>query len=361
MKQILCLSHTPWQTRPNRTQQLLARLPDVQVLFFEPPVPRGASKPEQGRRMRSHITVYTLPAPLPAGPARNFLQRRTVNKSAAFIRQIMDEHRFRHPVLWCTAPDQMGLVGQLPCRGLVYDCHREWGEEFLDLESELTGRAEVVFAASPGLVERLSPCSDNIALLPNGVNPLMFDRGEFSPPDNFAVLADRITMGRVGDLTGHVDLKPLMAAATAHRNWAFLMIGRVTQQVRETLSRYPNIVLAGPVNAVELPDYLSVCDILFDLTRDDRRGCDILPAHIYEYLATGKPIVMMADPEAVDTEPFPDVIHTAYDHTGFLRRCTKALEEDATLAQKRRLYAEQSAWAVRAAEVTRILESTGLF
>ncbi len=360
MKQILCLSHTPWQTRPNRTQQILARMSDVQVLFIEPPAPRG-EKPEQGRRMRSHITVYTLPAPLPTGPVRSLLRRHGVSKSVDFIRSIMDEHRFRHPLLWCTAPDQVELAGHLPCRGLVYDCHREWGEEYLDQESELTGRADVVFAASAGLVERLSPCSDNIALLPNGVNPLMFDRGEFSPPDRFAALEGRTVMGRVGDLTGHVDLKPLMAAATAHRNWAFLMIGRVTQQVRSTLSRYPNIVFAGPVNSVELPDYLSVCDVLFDLIRDDRRGCDILPAHIYEYMATGKPIVMMAEPEAVDSEPFPDVIYTAYDHTGFLRRCDKALEEDPDLSRKRRQYAEQSAWAVRAAEVVRILESTGLF
>ena len=360
MKQILCLSHTPWQARPNRTQQLLARLPDVQVLFFEPPVPRG-EKAEQGRRMRSHITVYTLPAPLPTGSSRGFLQRRNISKCAAFIREAMDEHRFRHAVLWCTAPDQIALAEQIPCRGLVYDCYREWGEDYLDMESELTGRAEVVFAASPGLVTRLSPCSDNIALLPNGVNPLMFDRGEFSPPDKFAALADRITLGRVGDLTAHVDLKPLIAAATAHRNWAFLNFGRFTPQVRNMLSRYPNIILAGPVNAVELPDYLSVCNILFDLTRDDRRGCDILPAHIYEYLATGKPIVMMAEPEDVDTEPFPELIYTAYDHTGFLRRCDKALKEDPSLPEQRRSMAAQCAWAVRAAEVTRILESTGLF
>lgn len=360
MRQILCLSHTPWQTRPNRTQQLLARMPDVQVLFFEPPMPRGEPKPEQGRRMRAHITVYTLPTALPAGPARNFSQRRGISKAASFILDVMDKHHFRNPVLWCTAPDQMGLVGHISCRGVVYDCHKEWDEEYLDLESDLTSRAEVVFAASPGLVERLSPCSDNIALLPNGVNPLMFERGEFSPPDHLAALVGRPVLGRVGDLTSQVDLKPLLAAATAHKDWTFLLVGRVTRQVSEMLARYPNIVLNGPVTAVELPDYLSVCTVLFDLTRSDLRGCDILPSHIYEYMATGKPIVMMAEPDYV--EPFPDVIYTAYDHTGFLRRCLKAMEEEpGDLSELRKTYAKQSAWAVRAAEVTRILESTGLF
>ncbi len=359
MKQILCLSHTSWQAQPNRTQQLMTRLADAQVIFIEPAAPRGAPKTEQGRRMRSHITVYTLPTVLPAGPARTFTQRRSLSKAAAFVQDVLAKHHFRNPVLWCTAPDQMGLVGRIPCRGVVYDCHKEWDEKYLDLESELTGRADVVFAASPGLVERLSPCSDNIALLPNGVNPLMFERGEFSPPDKLAALDGHVVLGRVGDLTSQTDLKPLLAAATAQKNWVFLLMGRINRQVKDHLSRYKNIVPIGPINAVELPDYLSVCSVLFDLEEADRLGCDILPSRIYEYMASGKPIVMMAQPDY--EEPFPDVIYTAYDHTGFLRRCRKALEEDDAVVRKRKACADQCAWAVRAEEVARILESTGLF
>ena len=359
MKQILCLSHTPWQARPNRIQQLMTRMPDVQVLFIEPPAPRGTPTPEQGRRMRSHITVYTLPCPLPVGEVRSFRQRHNLSKAAAFIREAMDKQHFRNPILWYTSPEQVSLLGNLPCRGIVYDCHKEWSEEYLDQESELTSRAEVVFAASPGLVQRLSPCSDNIALLPNGVNPLMFDRGEFSPPDKLAALDGHVVLGRVGDLNSQTDLKPLLAAATTQRSWVFLLMGRITDAVRDKLTRYKNIVPIGPINAVELPDYLSVCTLLFDLTQEDRRGCDILSSRIYEYMATGKPIIMMAEPDY--TEPFPDLIYTAYDHAGFLRRCYKALEEDASLPEKRKECADQCAWAVRAAEVTRILESTGLF
>ena len=160
-------------------------------------------------------------------------------------------------------------------------------------------------------------------------------------------------------MTSQTDLKPLLAAATAQKGWVFLLMGRVNRQVKERLSRYKNIVALGPVNAVELPDYLSVCSVLFDLEEEDLRGCDILPSHIYEYMASGKPIVMMAQPDYA--EPFPDVIYTAYDHTGFLRRCRKALEEDSAIAQNRRACADRCSWAVRAEEVTRILESTGLF
>ena len=360
MKQIVCLSHSPWQARPNRTQQLLTRLNDVKVLFFEPPLPKGAPQPEQRRRVRAHITVYTLPSPLLPNLERVTLQRRNYARSADFIQKAMTRHHFREPVLWCTAPDQAIYLDRLAYRGLVYDCAREWGEEFVDQESDLTSHAEVVFAASPGLVDRLSPCSDNIALLPNGVNPLMFAREEFSPPPYLAALAGRPVFGRVGDITSKVDLSPLLYAASSRPDWTFLLMGRVTKPAAQRLERHPNIILTGPVNAVELPDHLSVCAVLFDLLRLDRLGCDIIPARIYEYLATGKPIVTMIEPDQV--ESFPDVIYTASDNAGFLRRCARALEESPELVSARRIeYARQAAWANRAAEVSRILESTGLF
>lgn len=360
MKQILCLSYLPWQSQPNRTQQLLTRLSDTEVLFFEPPAPRGTPQPEQGRRMRSHITVYTLPAPILPKLERPIFQRRSLNKTADFIKETMAVHRFREPVLWCTSPEHALYLERIPYRAAVYDCHREWGEEFLDAESDLVSLAEVVFAASAGLADRLSPCSDNIALLPNGVNPLMFSRDDLTPPAAVSFLKGKTVFGRIGDVTSQVELAPMLAAARAHPEWHFLLLGRVTKQALPRLSDCPNIHLTGPVNAVELPDCLSVCSVLFDLIRTDLRGCDIVPAHVYEYLATGKPIVMMTEPDQV--EPFPDMIYTAYDAAGFLRRCTRALEEAPQLVSQRRLdFANRSSWAVRAAEITRIFESTGLF
>ena len=360
MKQILCLSYLPWQAQSNRTQQLLSRLTDAEILFFEPPVSRGSSRPEQGRRMRAHITVYTLPAPILPRLEQPILQRRSLNRAVEFIKKTMADHRFRNPLLWCTSPEQVMYLERFSYRGVVYDCHREWGDDFLDEESDLTARAEVIFAASPGLVSRLSPCSDNIALLPNGVNPMMFFRSDLTPPPSVEHLKGKTVLGCVGDITSQTELAPMLAAARTRPEWQFLLIGRVTEQALARLKRFSNIHLIDPVNAVELPDYLSVCSVMFDLIQTDQRGCDILPSKIYEYLATGNPVVMMSAPD--QAEPFPDLIYTAYDAAGFLRRCLKAVSEPIQpLHQQRRDCAQHNSWSARAEEVTRILESTGLF
>lgn len=357
MKQIVCLSHTPWSARPNRTQQLMTRLGGAQVLFFEPPSPGGEER--EGLRVRSNVAVYSLP-PLPSGGQEQpFLRRRTQNRVVRRIQAVMAAHGFREPVLWCTSPAYAFLADHLAYRCLVYDCHREWDALPLEWESELAIAADVVFAASPGLKERLSPCSENIALLPNGVTPLMFLRDDLTPPASVASLSPPI-LARVGDLTADLELAPLVHAAQRRPQWTFLLLGRVGRSTAQALSPLPNVVLAGPVPAVELPDHLAGCQVLFDLLHARRRGSDIVPARIYEYLATGKPVVTMIEPERA--EPFPDAVYTAYDAKGFLRRCQTALEEDDPAVRARRLeYARNASWSLRAEEIARILGDAGLF
>ena len=359
MKQIVCLAHKPWRARPDRTQQLLARLGNAQILFFEPAPKKGAPMPEQGRRVRAHITVYTLPTPLPYPEETSVLQRRRLDKASDFIQEMMDKHHFREPLLWCSSPLHAQFLDKLAYRGVVYDCQYFWNENFLDWESDLTRNADVVFAASFGLTRRLSPYSDNIALLPNGVNPVLFQQKQRTIPPELAGLPGQRVLGRLGSVTGQVDLEPLLYLARHRPEWTFVLMGRVTRPAAEQLRGQDNIVLTGAVNPLDVPDYLYRCDLLFDLVRFDRPGSDVVPSRVYEYLATGRPIVTVLDPSVPDA--IPELISTAYDGPGFLRRCKAALGEDPSLPRRRRELARQSSWTSRAAQVSTILEATGLF
>ena len=359
MKQIVCLARAPWRARPDRTQQLLARLTDAQILLFEPAPKKGAPMPEQGRRVRAHITVYTLPAPIPGPFETSVLHRRRLDKIADFIQQVMSRRHFREPVLWCTCPDQAQFLDMLAYRGVVYDCDRFWDESAADLESDLTRNAEVVFAASFGLIRRLSPCNDNTALLPNGVNPVLFQQKERAIPQALEYLPGQRVLGRVGSVNSQVDLEPLLFLARHRPEWTFVLMGPVTRSAAARLQGEENILLTGPINPLDVPDYLYRCDLLFDLFRRDRAGSDVASIRIYEYLATGKPIVAVVDPDVPDL--IPELVDTAYDGPGFLRRCKAAFGEDPSLPRRRRELARQSSWANRAAQVSDILEATGLF
>lgn len=356
MKQLVCISHTLWSASPTRTQQLLTRLKDVSILFFE--VSEGQPRREQGQKVRPNITVYTLPSSAVENLGHKLLRGHSISRLNHFITKTLQRHRFKEPTMWLDSPHFFALPPKLAYRGLIYDCGREWDELPLEWESELALRADVVFAASVGLSQRLSPCCDNIAIIPNGVNYPMFSRGSSDVPPSLVGLRGPI-LGRVGTVSEDLELEPLLHAASARPEWTFLLIGPVTEGVRQTLSRYRNIVLTGRVPMVEVPDYLDRCNVQFDLLSRRSAGSDILPAHLYEYLAVGKPIVMMIVPEQI--EPFPDVAYTASNPAAFLRICEKALMEDPNwLRARRQSYAQEAQWSQRSAEIQQILETAAL-
>ena len=357
MKQILCLSSHPWGNVPSRTQQLMARMKGVRVLFLEPAagaLDRSWRRP--GRRVRPELTVYTMP-PMPTLDERvRPLFRAGQRRAERFLNALLERHRFRDFLLWTTSPVQVHLLDALAYDGLVYDCDREW-EGLPDLwEGSLARAADVVFAASPDLSERLSPCSGNIALLPNGVNYPLFSAAGVSPVPRPAAPV----LGWAGTLYRDLDLSPVLHAAAAHPEWTFLLVGRQEDNpLLPRLRRLPNVELPGPCPLSEVPEHLARCQVCVNLLRESCPYSDIVPGRIYEYLATGKPVVTMLWPEQV--ELFPDVIYGAYSPQEFTRLCEQALAEDRSwVAQRRRDYGAAAAWSARAADVMQILSTAGL-
>lgn len=356
MKQILCLSLSPWRNVPSRTQQLMSRMKGAQVLYFEPAAGRGDGLWRQGgRRVRPNVTVYTLPPvlTLEADGGVPVLQL-GLKRLERFVAGQAERRRFRDFLLWTTSPVHVQLLDALPYGALVYDCDQDWSDLPELWEGRLAQSADVVFAASPGLMDRLSPCSGNLALLPNGVNYALFAEGGQTPPGPEPVF------GWVGTIHRDLDLSPVLWAATLHPEWTFLLVGRQMDNPQlERLRQLGNVVLTGPRPFVELPDWLGRCHVCINLLRRDTPYSDVIPSRIFEYLSTGKPLVSMLWPDQV--ELFADVVYAAFSCQEFVRQCENALAEDrGWVSGRRRSYGEEAAWSNRAGMVRRILSTAGL-
>ncbi len=361
MKQIVCLSHTPWRSIPSRTQQLMTRMKGVQVLFFEPASGRtDRSWRKGGRRVRPEVTVYTLP-PVSTQDERYLpLFRMGQRKQARFINRQLDKHRFRSFLLWTTSPVHVHLLDHISYDALVYDCDRDWADLSELWEGTLAQTADVVFAASHELLDQLSPCSANIALLPNGVHYSLFSHGS-STTDRILPQISGPIFCWTGTIHADLNLDPVVHAAAAHPEWTFLLVGRpdLDNPYLARLERMSNVVFSGERPLVELPDYLARSQVCINLLREDTPYSDIIPSRIYEYLSTGKPIVSMLWPDQV--EQFPDVIYGAYTQQSFTELCERALAEDRSwVADRRRKYGEEAAWSRLAEDILRILNTVGL-
>ncbi len=361
MKHLVCLSDAPWSSVPARTQQLMTRLKNVQILYFEPPARRkGRPWKRPARRVRPGLLVCSLPPVLDGEGEHPLLFRLGQRKLARYVEKTMLHHRVQDPVLWCATPTAVHLLDVLPRQGLVYDCSRDWSSLPDQWESELALTADVVFAASPELCDHIGPCSDNVALLPNGANYTMFARADLEIPPALRDISGPV-LGYEGTIWHDLDLEPLLRAAREHPAATFVLVGRVERNPHlRALERLPNVLLLGRKPLVELPEYLDRFDVCLNLLRTGSMDGDILPPRIFEYFATGKPVVSMLLPGQV--EQFPDVVYGAHTSAEFSQLCTSALAERGSWARdRRRSYGQTGSWSNRAREVEHILESIGLF
>ena len=362
MKQILCLSHEPWSNQlPGRTQQIVSRLRDAQVLYFFPArSTQDRSYRKNGLQVRPNVIIYTLP-PISYSVPEQFprLFQRAWNKIGRYIQEASDRRRFSEPLLWTTHPRQVHLVDRLEHSALVYDCDRVW-DGFPDhWEGTLAQAADVVFAASPLLRDRLSPCSSNIVLLPNGFNQPLFDPGARRPDPMPGV--DAPILGWAGAIHEGLDLSPVLYAAQARPDWGFLLLGAADRRnsFLRQLNRLPNVYLTGPRPASEVPDWLFRCQVLIDLPRTDLPFDEVISPRLYEYLATGRPVVTMLWPDQV--EQYPGVVYGAHSLEEFVTLCSHAMAEaPGGFADLRRQRASVAAWPRRVDEVERILTTAGL-
>ena len=361
MKQILCLSNEPWSNKlPGRTQQIVSRLRDTQVLYFSPAQSsRDRSYRKKGRQVRPNVIVHTLP-PLPFSVPEQFrrLFQMAWDRVGRYVQEESARRRFSEPLLWTTHPRHIHLVDRLEHGALVYDCDRVWDGLPTHWEGSLAQAADVFFAASPLLRDRLSPCSSNLALLPNGFNQPLFDVNARRPDPMPGVTAP--ILGWAGTIWEGVDLSPVLYAAQARPDWGFLLLGAADSRnpFLQQLNKLSNVYLPGPRPASEVPDWLFRCQVLMDLPRTDQPFDEVVSPRLYEYLATGRPVVTMLWPDQV--ELFPGVVYGAHDPEEFVTLCGHAMEEAPGFAGLRRQRAAEAAWPQRVDEVERILTTAGL-
>ncbi len=382
MKKIVCISTSPWYPIPTRKQQVMRRLQDAEILYFDPPVsylaplkdPAAREKLRAyrapGQAVQEHITVYALPPVLPFFNRFRLINRLNQRRLARFIRKKMAAHGFgADTLLWCYSPSSADLAPLLPHSALVYDCvdrHSAYGGQMnpavVDrMEEDLARQADQVFATADALAERLRAFNESAVCIPNGAEYELFAQAQQPQPCPEELQAlPRPMLGFVGALQPCIEYAYLSAAAQAHPEWSIVLIGGEKPGADLALLKtLPNVHFLGLKPHNELPKYMAQFSLCLNLFDSGPLSRDVSPLKFYEYLATGKPVVSTPQPQQV--LQFRDAIFVAGSEQEFVRACEQALEDrDPARAARRAEYGRQSSWDARVAQLTEVLHQRGI-
>ena len=370
MKKIVCLSTSPWYPIPTRKQQVMGRIPDAEILYFDPPVTLLAPLKDRAAwhglfaflcgsvKPKDNITVYRLPPVLPF-----FNRFRWINKlnqvfQAQFVRGKMKKHGFSDPVLWVYSPTACDAVRRIPHSMLVYDCvdrHSAYGGQMSPavvdaMEADLARRCDRVFATAKPLADRLAQYNADVRFIPNGADFERFNAAASPlpcPSDLAEIPAPRF--GFVGALQPCIAYDYLSAAAHAYPESHFVLIGgEKPGSDFLDLKTLPNVHFLGLRKNEDLPAYLANFDALLNLFAENDLSKDVSPLKFYEYLATGKPILSTPQPEQV--MQYRDIICVADSAEAFVAACANVPTDEESRAARIEA-GRQSSWDARVAQL----------
>jgi glycosyltransferase involved in cell wall biosynthesis len=172
----------------------------------------------------------------------------------------------------------------------------------LELHRKMVSRADIVLATARRLHDEVAQVRPDALFCPNGADYEHFHLTSAPPmPLDIAdaVAAGRPIIGYYGALAHWFDYDLVARAATAHRDFEFVLIGPNLDGslARQPLVRLPNVRWLGQKRYEELPAYLhyftvaTIPFVLNDITRATS------PVKLFEYMAGGRPIVTTDMPE----------------------------------------------------------------
>ena len=260
-------------------------------------------------------------------------------------------------ISWFVVPHPGVHAGKLGEDLCVYYCIDDYAAHpgvdadlIAQRDLELSRRADLLFVAPPALVEGKRALNPNTVFSPHGVDVDLFAKAQ-DPATELPALARDLphpVIGYIGSIHTWIDV-PLIEWLAQHRpQWSFLLVGHAHVAV-DGLRALPNVHLAGSQPYATLPAWSKAFDAAIIPYRMNRQVANANPLKLREYLAAGKAVVSVRNPEI---ETFSQWVRLVEDRDGFLAALDLAVHDNAPGAVEARIasVADQT-WDARVASV----------
>ena len=385
---IVCLSNQLWDypiwTNKKHVMSRMAKK-DHNVLFVDPPINVGRvflrhflNKEWGIKRIltcKKDVEGVIIYSPLNVNPFKQGYLGIHINSINRVARRFFNPKR--KTLLWIynvEIKDLEKCLKNISYDILIYDCVDNYSafpkyntpekkKEIIDREQFLAGKANVVFATAPGLVDKLKKYNPNTFYMPNV--------GDYERFKNVQSLKDRIPEElkaipppRIG-FTGAIDeykfdRELFRKVALDYPKFSFIIIGPIALKDREGslkelgLSDLNNVYLLPTQPYEKMPYYLAGFDVMtipYQINDYTVSGC--FPVKFHEELAAGLPVVVTDLPAYA---PFSDVCYISKSYNEFSQNIRRALEE--TSPEKvaaRKKVAKENTWEGKVSNMLKII------
>ena len=364
-RDVLILPMTDWHTRIQRSQHL-ARAFAAQgrrSFFLNPHLGREFekiySRKSQYRVGLISPNVVELHVHLRREPVYHHRMLSTAESRMIFegIRELLEVSDCKGLVqlisfpLWIDVARMLHEEFGFP---IVYDCHDLLGgfksisNEIISAERETMRISDRVVFSSEWLLEHTVAKDPELRrksiIVRNAVDATRFGpMPELKPPRKN--LDPQRTIGYVGALDFWFDVEAVELAARRHREWRFVLLGRIESERTGSLARLPNVFFPGEVAHANLHSHMVKFDAAIIPFLKIPLTLATNPIKVYEYFSCGLPVVTTRLPEM---EQFGDLVYIADNSEEFVSKLEIALSEsNRDLRIRRRALAESENWESR--------------
>jgi len=216
-------------------------------------------------------------------------------------------------------------------------------QEYIENYRNILPRCKYIFSTGKSLKRYENISRQPIYVLPNGVNFSEFDKKR---AENGSVIKERKIAGYVGSINRNMDVDLVEFVIKDNPTVDFIIYGFCNSIGRvyiKKLKKFKNFYYMGSVVYTAVPEILSSFGVLicFKKKSKDTIGNDSMK--LYEYLATGKPIVTTSVSPA---GRFESLVYIADEPKQFSKCLKKAIiENDELIRMKRKAIAKKNSWA----------------
>lgn len=383
-KDIVFVSLEDWDTIWRRNQficdELARRDPQRRILFVGLPrdlshaIRKGDWKQfkKNGDAVKSSRENILLTSPTKFLP-NSITAGRRFNEMLfrRHVKQAIDRLGFNNPLLWLNAHSAVHLVGRLDECGVIYDITDDWttltqSARLAELtrvqDRELCRRADAVIVCSERLRLMKSELTQNLHLIPNGVNAEHYSRVACAsrPCKNMGgtpMLRElkHPVVGYVGTIhPDRIDVALIESIAHEMPEATFVLVGPNHLRADEmaSLNMRKNVIFTGPVSYEDVPGYLHSFDVCMTPHRVTPFTESLNPIKLWEYLAVGKPIVST---NVAGFRDYPNWVYLASTAPEFVAAIRRGMTEDPAIPLARQVEARLQSWTARVDRIEQVL------